>query len=75
MYYPQVTNQLKHSVTKNHNLTLDIFYLILQGLHYSFQTRDKLYFVLDYVNGGEVAITTQLQEICVLDLLNDLMKW
>ena len=28
--------------------------LYLQGLHYSFQTRDKLYFVLDYVNGGEV---------------------
>ena len=34
----------------------DTFYLDLyfQGLHYSFQTRDKLYFVLDYVNGGEV---------------------
>ncbi len=26
----------------------------LVGLHYSFQTTDKLYFVLDYVNGGEV---------------------
>ena len=26
----------------------------MQGLHYSFQTRDKLYFVLDYVNGGEL---------------------
>ncbi len=23
-------------------------------LHYSFQTPEKLYFVLDYVNGGEV---------------------
>jgi len=27
----------------------------LVGLHYSFQTTDKLYFVLDYVNGGEVS--------------------
>lgn len=26
----------------------------LVGLHYSFQTTDKLYFVLDYINGGEV---------------------
>lgn len=26
----------------------------LVGLHFSFQTTDKLYFVLDYVNGGEV---------------------
>lgn len=27
----------------------------LVGLHFSFQTTDKLYFVLDYVNGGEVS--------------------
>lgn len=27
----------------------------LVGLHYSFQTKEKLYFVLDYVNGGEVS--------------------
>ena len=33
----------------------------MQGLHYSFQTRDKLYFVLDYVNGGEVAMSMLLQ--------------
>lgn len=28
----------------------------LVGLHYSFQTADKLYFVLDYINGGEVSV-------------------
>lgn len=28
----------------------------LVGLHYSFQTTDKLYFVLDYINGGEVSV-------------------
>lgn len=27
----------------------------LVGLHYSFQTTEKLYFVLDFVNGGEVS--------------------
>ena len=27
----------------------------LVGLHYSFQTADKLYFVLDFINGGEVS--------------------
>lgn len=28
----------------------------LVRLHYSFQTPEKLYFVLDYVNGGEVSL-------------------
>lgn len=32
----------------------------LVGLHYSFQTSEKLYFVLDYVNGGEVSAHTGL---------------
>lgn len=39
----------------------------LVGLHYSFQTRDKLYFVLDFVNGGEVrssASGTRLRGLC-----------
>lgn len=30
----------------------------LVGLHYSFQTTDKLYFVLDFINGGEVSGST-----------------
>lgn len=48
----------------------------LVGLHYSFQTTEKLYFVLDFVNGGEVGIfgvsffserimTTKLTEIII----------
>ena len=34
-----------------------------QGLHYSFQTSDKLYFVLDYVNGGEVNFLCYLLDL------------
>lgn len=42
-------------------LMKNIKHPFLVGLHYSFQTTDKLYFVLDYVNGGEVSsnLTTQ----------------
>lgn len=29
----------------------------LVGLHFSFQTPNMLYFVLDYVNGGEVWVS------------------
>lgn len=29
----------------------------LVGLNFSFQTPNTLYFVLDYVNGGEVCVT------------------
>lgn len=36
-------------------LMKNIKHPFLVGLHFSFQTTDKLYFVLDYVNGGEVS--------------------
>ena len=46
-------SQSRHPiVNSNHELCFNFS----QGLHYSFQTHDKLYFVLDYVNGGEVGI-------------------
>lgn len=44
-------------------LMKNIKHPFLVGLHYSFQTTDKLYFVLDYVNGGEVSLNlTTLQK-------------
>ena len=34
----------------------------LVGLHYSFQTRTKLYFLLEYVNGGKLLFHLQRQK-------------
>lgn len=48
--------QQKHIMAERSVLLKNIKHPFLVGLHYSFQTTDKLYFVLDYVNGGEVMI-------------------
>jgi hypothetical protein len=38
-----------------HNMLLkNMKHLFLVGLHYSFQTTKRLYFVSDLVNGGEL---------------------
>lgn len=47
-------NEAKHIMAERNVLLKNIKHPFLVGLHYSFQTRDKLYFVLDYVNGGEL---------------------
>lgn len=47
-------NEVKHIMSERNVLLQNIKHPFLVGLHYSFQTPDKLYFVLDYVNGGEV---------------------
>ncbi|XP_031656387.1 serine/threonine-protein kinase Sgk1 [Oncorhynchus kisutch] len=44
----------KHIMSERNVLLKNIKHPFLVGLHYSFQTADKLYFVLDYINGGEV---------------------
>ncbi|XP_076439808.1 serine/threonine-protein kinase Sgk2-like isoform X2 [Babylonia areolata] len=47
-------NEAKHIMSERNVLLKNVQHPFLVGLHYSFQTADKLYFVLDYVNGGEL---------------------
>ena len=47
--------QQKNIMAERNVLLKSLKHPFLVGLHYSFQTPEKLYFVLDYVNGGEVA--------------------
>lgn len=48
-------NEKNHIMCERNVLLKNLNHPFLVGLHYSFQTRDKLYFILDYVNGGEVS--------------------
>jgi serine/threonine protein kinase len=50
-------NESKHIMSERNVLLQNIKHPFLVGLHYSYQTVDKLYFVLDYINGGEVSET------------------
>ncbi|EMP29799.1 Serine/threonine-protein kinase Sgk3 [Chelonia mydas] len=43
----------KHIMAERNVLLKNLKHPFLVGLHYSFQTTEKLYFVLDFVNGGE----------------------
>ena len=44
-------------------LLKNVTHPFLVGLHYSFQTSSKLYFVLDYVNGGELFFHLQRERV------------
>ncbi|RWS25002.1 Serine/threonine-protein kinase Sgk3-like protein, partial [Leptotrombidium deliense] len=50
-------NEKTHIMCERNVLLKNLNHPFLVGLHYSFQTRDKLYFVLDYLNGGEVCLS------------------
>jgi serine/threonine protein kinase len=50
--------QQKHIMAERNVLLKNMKHPFLVGLHYSFQTTDQLYFVLDFVNGGEVSSFT-----------------
>lgn len=47
-------NEKKHIMSERNVLLQNLRHPFLVGLHYSFQSKDKLYFVLDYANGGEM---------------------
>uniref|UniRef100_F1L2J9 Serine/threonine-protein kinase sgk-1 n=1 Tax=Ascaris suum TaxID=6253 RepID=F1L2J9_ASCSU len=47
-------NEVKHIMAERNVLISNVNHPFLVALHYSFQTKDKLYFVLDYLNGGEL---------------------
>ncbi|EHA99345.1 Serine/threonine-protein kinase Sgk3 [Heterocephalus glaber] len=44
----------KHIMAERNVLLKNVKHPFLVGLHYSFQTSEKLYFVLDFINGGEL---------------------
>uniref|UniRef100_A0A8C6RNX3 Uncharacterized protein n=1 Tax=Nannospalax galili TaxID=1026970 RepID=A0A8C6RNX3_NANGA len=44
----------KHIMAECNVLLKNVKHPFLVGLHYSFQTTEKLYFVLDFINGGEL---------------------
>jgi len=46
-------NEVEHTKAEK-NILMKLQHPFLVGLNYSFQTSDKLYFILDYVNGGEL---------------------
>lgn len=48
------SNDLNHIMTERNVLIRNVNHPFLIGLRWSFQTREKLYFVTDYVNGGEL---------------------
>lgn len=52
-----------HIMCERNVLLKNVRHPFLIGLHYSFQTPDKLYFVLDYVNGGEVFFHLQKERV------------
>ena len=56
-------NEVKHIMAERNVLMNNVEHPFLVGLHYSFQTSSKLYFVLDYVNGGELFFHLQRERV------------
>lgn len=50
----KMRNEQQHIMAERNVLKSNVNHPFLVSLHFSFQTKDKLYFILDYVNGGEV---------------------
>ncbi|KAE8602527.1 hypothetical protein XENTR_v10014017 [Xenopus tropicalis] len=56
----------KHIMSERNVLLKNVKHPFLVGLHFSFQTTSRLYFILDYINGGELFYHLQ-RERCFLE--------
>lgn len=56
-------NEVRHIMSERSVLLKTLNHPFLVGLHYCFQTPDKLFFVLDYVNGGELFFHLQRERV------------
>jgi serine/threonine protein kinase len=56
-------NEANHIMPERNVLLKNLNHPFLVGLHYSFQTPDKLYFVLDYINCGELFFHLQRERV------------
>jgi len=54
-------NEVEHTLAEKHILQ-QIHHPFLVNLNFSFQTEDKLYFILDYINGGELFFHLQKEK-------------
>jgi serine/threonine protein kinase len=54
-------NEVEHTKSEK-SILMKLRFPFLVGLHYSFQTPDKLYFIMDYINGGELFFHLQKEK-------------
>jgi serine/threonine protein kinase len=61
-------NETQHIMAERNVLRNNQLHPFLVSLHASFQTREKLYFVLDFVNGGEVTFIYYYSDSILIEL-------
>jgi len=54
-------NEVEHTKSEK-SILMKLEFPFLVKLHYSFQTTDKLYFIMDYINGGELFFHLQKEK-------------
>ena len=61
-------NQVAHARAER-DILLNIEHPFIVKLNYAFQTNDKLYMILDYVNGGELFFHLRKVYLIILKLI------
>ncbi len=49
-----IDNNQSHHLYQERKVLIEVKHPFIIELHYAFQTPDRLYFVLDYLNGGDL---------------------